>query len=306
MSHKLTKFLLSLFTTLALAGFITVLTGFVMVEPANLSVTPGLEGPPRPPLLQPNQKPPRVYCESAVLIDNSTHATLYAKKPYELRSIASITKLLTVLTFLDQNVDWDKEIQMTRAEAYHSSQSRLRSGDVFKVRDLFHATLIASDNRAARLLARSTGLERDSFVVLMNAKARDLGLLTLSVEEVTGLSENNVASAVDCGRLLNIAASNPKIKAAMRMRAYEFVSSKYKRRYHLVNTNRLLRSRWYVEGGKTGYIFESGWCVAVRAKDWHGNDVTAVVLGARSQSSRFSQADKMFRWGFQELRKAGA
>jgi serine-type D-Ala-D-Ala endopeptidase (penicillin-binding protein 7) len=302
MSHKLTKFLLSLFTTLVLAGFVTFLTGFVMVAPANVSVTPGLEGPPRPPVPELKHKAPRVYCEAAVLIDNSSNATLYAKHPYEVRPIASITKLLTVLTFLDQNVDWDKEVQMTRTEAYHSSQSRLRSGDIYKVRDVFNAALIASDNRAARLLARSTGLEQDSFVVLMNAKARELGLLTLSVEEVTGLSENNVASAVDCGRLLNIAASNPKIKAAMRMRTYDFVSSKYKRRYHLVNTNRLLRSRWHVEGGKTGYIFESGWCVTVRAKDWHGNDVTAVVLGARSQSSRFSQADKMFRWAFRELR----
>jgi D-alanyl-D-alanine endopeptidase (penicillin-binding protein 7) len=306
MSNRPTKFLLSLFTTLVMAGFVTFLTGYVMVAPANVSVTPGLEGPPPPPVPELKRKAPRVYCKAAVLIDNASNATLYAKRPYEVRPIASITKLLTVLTFLDLNVDWDKEIQMTHAETYHSSQSRLRFGDIYKVRDIFNATLVASDNRAARLLVRSTGLEQDSFVVLMNAKARELGLLTVSVEEVTGLSEKNVASAVDCGRLLNIAASNPAIKSAMRMRTCEFVSSKYKRRYHLVNTNRLLRSGWYVEGGKTGYIFESGWCVTVRARDWRGNDITAVVLGARSKSSRFSQAGKMFRWAFRELSGEGA
>lgn len=282
------------------------LTSYVMVSPANLSVTPGFDGPPEPPRLTPAHKAPRLYCESAMLLDNARHEMLYGKKQYQVRPIASITKLLTVLTFLDFGVDWSKEIQMTRGDAYRSSQSRLRSGDIYKVRDLFHAMLMSSDNRAARALARSTDVEMDSFVVLMNAKAQELGLLTMCVEEVTGLSEKNVASAADCARLLNLAATNPDIKKTMQKRSYDFVSSRYKRKYHLINTNRLLRSRWYVEGGKTGYIFESGWCLVVRAKDWHGNDVTAVVLGARSKSARFSQAAKMMQWAFQELREVGA
>lgn len=286
---------------LALIVFV-VATGFVMVEPANVSIAPVPEGPPRPPTHQPAGKAPRVYCKSALLVDNRTNEMLYGKGQYDVRPIASITKLLTVLTWLDFKVDWESQIKMTREDAYRSSKSRLRSGDTYRVRDLFMAALIASDNRAARALARSSGLSLDSFVVAMNRKARDLGLLTLSVEEVTGLSEKNVGSAADCARLLNLAASKPEIKKAMCTRTYDFVSPGYKRKYRLINTNRLLRSRWYIEGGKTGYIFESGWCVAVRAKDWHGNDLTAVVLGARSKSGRFSQAAKMFNWAFRGLR----
>jgi D-alanyl-D-alanine endopeptidase (penicillin-binding protein 7) len=287
---------------LLLAAIVLVVTtGFVMVQPANVSVTPVPEGPPRPPTHQLTVKAPRVYCEAALLVDNRTNEMLYGKGQYDIRPIASITKLLTVLTWLDFGVDWESQITMTREDAYKSSRSRLRAGDTYRVRDLFMAALIASDNRAARALARSSGLSLDSFVVVMNRKARDLGLLTLTVEEVTGLSEKNVGSAADCARLLNLAASNQEIKRAMRSRTYEFVSTGYKRKYRLTNTNRLLRSRWYIEGGKTGYIFESGWCVAVRARDWHGNDLTAVVLGARSKSSRFSQAAKMFNWAFRGL-----
>jgi D-alanyl-D-alanine carboxypeptidase len=278
-------------------------TGFFLVEPANLAVPPGLEGPPLPPATELQRRPPRVYCHSALLIDNETGEKLYGHNEYRVRPIASITKLLTALTFLDFDVDWNREIQITRSDAINSSKSRLRTGDIFAVRDLFYAALMSSDNRAARALCRAAGLERDSFVVCMNQKARELGLLTMHVTEPTGLSELNVASAADCASLVNIAAANPEIKKAMRMRSYRFTSLKYKRKHRMVNTNRLLVSRWYVQGGKTGYISESGWCVAVRVKDWHGIDLTAVILGAGSKSSRFTQASKLFRWAFRELRE---
>lgn len=274
-----------------------------LVEPANLSAPPGIEGPPLPPRPQMQRKAPRVYCRSAILVDNNSGHTLFARNPYKVRPIASITKLLTVLTWLDFNVDTDSTIEMIRADARNSSKSRLRAGDVYRIKDLFYAAMMSSDNRAARALARSTGLTLEEFADAMNAKARNMGLLTMHVVEPTGLSEENVAGAADCARLLNAAAENPTIKKVMRTRRYEFKSLKRKRNHVLGNTNRLLLSRWYVEGGKTGYIFESGWCVAVRVSDWHKHDLTAVVLGASSKSSRFTQASKLFKWAFRELRE---
>ena len=274
-----------------------------LVVPANLSAPPGLEGPPLPPRPEMQRKAPRVYCRSAILIDNNSGHALYTRNPYQVRPIASITKLLTALTWLEFDVDPETTIIMTKADARNSSKSRLRSGDEYRVRDLFHAAMMSSDNRAARALARSTGLTLEQFADSMNAVAHRLGLLTMHVVEPTGLSEQNVASAADCAQLLNVAAENPTIKKAMRTRSYEFTSLKRKRRHRLGNTNRLLSSRWYVEGGKTGFIFESGWCVAVRVTDWHQHDLTAVVLGANSKSSRFTQASKLFRWAFRELRE---
>ncbi|MFH2056458.1 MAG: serine hydrolase [bacterium] len=274
-----------------------------LVEPANLSAPPGIEGPPLPPRPQMQHKAPRVYCRSAILIDNNTGHTLYTRNPYEVRPIASITKLLTILTWLDFEVDFDTTIEMIKADAYKSSKSRLRAGDIYRAKDLFYAAMMSSDNRAARALARSTGLTIEQFADSMNVKARELGLLTMHVIEPTGLSELNVASAADCAKLLNFAADNPTIKQAMRTRRYEFTSVKRKRSHVLGNTNRLLLSSWYVEGVKTVYIFESGWCVAVRVSDWHKHDLTAVVLGANSKSSRFTQASKLFKWAFRELRE---
>lgn len=270
-------------------------------SPANLAVCSGFIGPPAPAKVKLDVSAPLLACESAYLFDNSSRVKLFGKDEYDIRPIASITKLLTALTFLDFNVSWEKTIEMTKADVENSSRSVLRAGQIYRVADLIHASLMGSDNRATRALARSTGISTDSFVVCMNKKADELGLLTLSVEEPTGLSENNVASAADVARLMNAAANNKTIESILQLRSYSFSSVKSKRQYTFGNTNRLLSGRWEVEGGKTGYINESGWCFVARANDRQGHDLTAVVLGANSNNQRFRQAQKLFDWAFNQL-----
>jgi len=282
---------------------ILIISSIIYITPVNLSSAAEVICPPPPAGVALKSKQPRLYCKSAVLYDNKTSQKLYGRHEYDVRPIASITKLLSALTLLDFNVNWNDTMLMTREDARNSSRSRLRAGDKYLVKDLFHASMMCSDNRATRTLARSTGLTIDSFVVIMNKKADELGLLTMNVEEPTGLSEKNVASAEDCARLINIATSNPTLKKVMRRRVYRFKSLKRKRNHQIVNTNRLLKSRWYVYGGKTGYIYESGWCLTAKVSDYNGNDLTVVVLGASSKSSRFTQASKLLRWAFKELEK---
>lgn len=260
-------------------------------------------GPPTPIFHVLGVKPPKLFCEAAFLQDNSTMEKLYGKEEYNVRPIASITKLITALTFLDFGVDWDKTIEMDTTDSNNSSRSPLRAGDVYKVRDLFHSSLMASDNRATRALARSTGVPMDSFVARMNHKVDSLGLYSIKVEEVTGLSENNVASAYDLARLVNIATANPTIQAALLTKQYTFISEKRKRLITVGNTDRLLFSEWNIQGGKTGYIGESGYCFAVRLSDEKGRDLTGVVLGARSNGRRFRETTKLFQWAFSALDK---
>jgi D-alanyl-D-alanine endopeptidase (penicillin-binding protein 7) len=274
--------------------------------PATQTITKEYYGPPAPIFHTLNISPPKLFCESAFLQDNSTSEKLYGKDEYNVRPMASITKLITALTFLDFKVDWDKTIEMDTSDANNSSRSPLRAGDVYRVRDLFHCGLMSSDNRATRALARSTNVSTDSFVVMMNRKVDSLGLFSIKVDEVTGLSENNVASAYDLARLVNIASANPTIQTALLTKQYSFISEKRKRLITLGNTDRLLFSEWNVQGGKTGYIGESGYCFAVRVADDKGHDLTGVVMGARSNSRRFKEATKLFQWAFTALDKVQA
>ncbi len=276
---------------------------YFSVVPANVSLSPGFVGPPAPEQIVLPDQAPRIYAEAAYCYDNTLHQPLLERNAYEVRPIASITKLLTTLTLLDFDIDWEQPIKLTSDECRNSSRSVLRCGYTYKLRDLFHVALMASDNRAARALVKGSGLEMDQFVEAMNAKARSLGLLTLSVEEPTGLSEFNVASAADCAQLLNHALDNETISKVLQTRSYSFRSVKRKRAYTFGNTNRLLTGRYDLDGGKTGYIFEAGWCFVTRANDSEGHSVTTVVLGARSKYQRFRQTTRMLDWAFKELRK---
>ncbi len=282
-------------------GVITLLVVAVLDRPANLAISSGPIGPPSPPQYKFHLKPPNLSCESACLYDNYSSVKLFGKDEDTPRPIASITKLLTALTFLDYGVNWDTTVAMIEADVENSSRSVLRAGHQYRVIDLLHASLMGSDNRATRALVRSTGVAPDSFVASMNSKARHLGLITLTVDEVTGLSENNVASAVDVARLLNFAAANKTISEILQKTEYNFESVNKHREYIFGNTNRLLHGRWLIEGGKTGYIDEAGWCFTARATDRDGRDLTAVILGAHSNRQRFAQAQRLFEWAFSQL-----
>lgn len=244
---------------------------------------------------------PYLNCKAAVAIDNATSEMLLHKNAGAVRPIASITKLMTALVLIDLNFDWSQVVKITREDARSSAKSRLKMGEEFYANDLFYASLICSDNRAARALARSTGLPNDEFVRLMNEKAHSLGMYDTRFVEVTGLSEQNMSTALDCARLINTALDQKLISAACTTNRYSFRSLNHKRRRNITNTNKLLQSMWSVSGGKTGYILESGYCLATRLKDGSGHDITVVILGAPGKNTRFSVARKLAAWTFKNL-----
>ena len=68
--------------------------------------------------------------------------------------------------------------------------------------------------------------------------------------------------------------------------------------------NRLLETDLKFLGAKTGYISDAGWCIAARALSPEGDDVTAVVLGARTSNQRFTSLSSAFHWAFDVVSSA--
>lgn len=244
----------------------------------------------------PSKMRPRLYAQAACVVDFKSSSVLYSHHGEDVRPIASITKLLTALVYLDAGGTFDQEIQITPEDAKGAGKSILWKNHRFKARDVFYTALLSSDNRAARGLARSTTLTPEQFIERMNEKARQIGCLTLSVEEPTGLSEQNVASAVDVARLLSAALANPAIRKVCQTYRHQFMALNSKKLYRIHNTNRMLLSKYSVAGGKTGYIEESGWCLA-NMIDTEAGPIAAVVLGTGSNSSRFTQVRRLTDWG---------
>ena len=241
---------------------------------------------------------PKLRCESAFIVDNKAGEIIYSRNAQEVRPIASITKLLTALVFLETGTDLNNRTTITDEDAFESSRSRLRPGEEYTLRDLLYAALMSSDNRAARALSHSAGVPQPKFIAMMNDKARALGMDSTSVVEPTGLSELNRSTAHDCAILVNSALQNHLIRHITSTESYTINPTNRRRLVALGTTNRLLHTDLNFIGAKTGHINEAGYCIGARVVSPEGDDVTAVVLGAPSSRQRFVSLASALHWAF--------
>ncbi len=233
-----------------------------------------------------------VYARNAILLDPLTGEVLFEKNASRSVPIASLSKLMTAIVFLEQKPDLDKQVTVRAEELAGAGHTQLRRGEVVPLGELLRMSLMCSDNCATRVIALESGLPPDEFIARMNRKSIELGLTGTRFVEFTGLNEHNVSTAADVARLLHAAANEPLIAQITTTRSYEFHTA---RRWHTIgNTNRLLYGRYEILGGKTGFIREAGYCFAtwVRAQ---GRDLIAVVLGAPTNATRFADAVRLIQ-----------
>lgn len=239
---------------------------------------------------------PDIRAEAAIIYNPATGQVLWEEKAFDQRSIASITKVMTAICFLDDNPDLSTTVMVDRADIRGASVTHLRAYERVSLQDLLHLLLISSDNAAARTLARSSPHGTVGFVARMNEKAAELGLQDTHYVDPSGLFEEDVSSAYDMARLIAYAASDDLLSGIMRTEEYSFRTSRRALTIH--STNQLLRSSDIdVRGGKTGFIARSGYCLAtlLRLPDLN-QTVAVVVLGARSNAGRFWETRHLFNW----------
>jgi D-alanyl-D-alanine endopeptidase (penicillin-binding protein 7) len=225
--------------------------------------------------------------KAALVMDSSTGDILYEKNGGQTRSIASLTKLMTAMVFLETEPDLSRSVKVERADLRGSGKTQLRSGEVVTMESLLYHSLMASDNAATRTLVRESGLTREEFLARMNRKASILGLNATHFVEFTGLDAGNVSSAYDLANLMRHALKYPEIALVTSQPDYTYRSSR--RSHYLVNTNRLARyGSVEVRGGKTGYIRASGYCLATCVRE-AGRELISIVLGSPSNRARFNE-----------------
>jgi D-alanyl-D-alanine carboxypeptidase len=242
---------------------------------------------------------------SVLIVDNSIDTWIYSKRPQQLRPIASLTKLLMAMVYLDMRPNLDTIVYVSNRDCYKSAKSHIYSGEGYKARDLLYAALMASDNRAARAIATASGIPRDIFVQRMNEKARFLGMMNTEAVEVTGLDERNVSTAADMAILIKAALKYPLINKITSTYTYRCKVQNKRRNKNFINTNRMVRSRWKVMNGKTGFILESDYCLATVMRDKAGKEITLVVLGSPTNNIRFQVARKLAFYGFKKAGRMG-
>jgi D-alanyl-D-alanine endopeptidase (penicillin-binding protein 7) len=242
---------------------------------------------------------PDVRAAAAIIFNPANGEVLWEENAQVKRSIASITKVMTAVVFLEDNPDLSKEITIERSDVYAASTTYLRANERITLNNVLHLTLIASDNAAARALARVSHGGTAAFIERMNEKALELGLDSMSFADSSGLNPANMSSAYDLSRLIAYASTDEQISPIIApiMRTNQYTVSTSRRTININNTNHLLRGTGVdVMGGKTGFISKAGYCLATLLRLPQGNQVAVVVLGAGSNTGRFWETRHLFNW----------
>lgn len=253
--------------------------------------------------------PQRIYSEvidvqttaqNILAVDLGSGQVLYDRNSNAIVPIASITKLMTALVFLEHNPGWQTDFSTISSDRKNGGIIHLNTGEILSIKNLFYTTLISSDNDGASALARSTGLSPEQFVSKMNAKAQQLGLNSAKFYDPTGLNSNNEASLIDIVKLVNYALNNPQIAEATGKAYYEFEvrGEKTTRIVKLYSTNLLLNGYLKIIGGKTGHLEEAGYCLAVKVSGQQKQEIIVVVMGSKSNADRFQDVKAISDWVF--------
>ncbi|MFA6376973.1 MAG: serine hydrolase [Candidatus Paceibacterota bacterium] len=240
---------------------------------------------------------------SVYAVDDFTDTVLYAKNSLAVRPLASITKLVSMLTLADLPMQWNSTTTIQGSDC-DSSSHQVEVGEEYTLDDLWNVALVASSNGAVKALVRASGILPENFVILMNRKAQELGLTSATFAEPTGLDSANAASAEDTARLLREALKYEKIRQAAGTAEYYAQPLNEAKAKRMWSTNWLL-TNWIPNkfdkeniAGKTGYIIDSGYNFAVYLEDEKKHAIRIVVLGADSNESRFSEARDLAEWIF--------
>lgn len=240
--------------------------------------------------------------KSAIIVEASTGTILYEKNSNEKLSPASMTKMMGMLLVVENvekgNLKWDEMVTVSEnASSMGGSQILLETGEKMTVSDLFKGVAVASGNDAIVALGERVAGTEEAFVKMMNDRAKELGLKNTNFKNPHGLEEaNHYSSAYDMSKIALELVKHPKVLEFSGI--YEdYLRKGTKREFWLVNTNKLVRFYQGVDGLKTGYTKEAGYCLTATASKSNMRVIT-VVMGEPESTTRNKETTDMLNYSF--------
>jgi D-alanyl-D-alanine carboxypeptidase (penicillin-binding protein 5/6) len=243
--------------------------------------------------------PPTVSAKAYLLSDFQSKQTLAADNADERHEPASLTKLMTayvVFTALkEKTLKLDQSVPVSRA-AWKTPGSRMfiDPAKPVTIDELLHGMIVQSGNDASVALAEAVAGSEESFAQLMNKEAKRLGLTNTHFVNATGLPDpQHYSSAADLAKLAAaIIRDYPEFYPLYSLKEYTYNNIRQP------NRNRLLFSDPSVDGMKTGYTKDAGYCLISSAKRGERR-LISVVLGEKTGSARAADSQKLLNFGFQ-------
>lgn len=235
----------------------------------------------------------------AILMEASTGEVLFEKNADEKVSIASVTKIMTMLLIMERiesgAMTFDELVTVSdNAMSYGGSTMFLEAGEQLSVHDMLKGIAVASANDGCVAMAEHIAGTESGFVDMMNKRAAELGMSSTCFKNSNGLDEDgHFSSARDVAIMSRELLKYPKITEYTTIWTDTLRDGKFE----LANTNKLVRFYKGATGLKTGSTSKAGCCLSATASR-DGMELIAVVLGAENTKLRFSGATELLNYGF--------
>lgn len=234
-----------------------------------------------------------LFADSAYVYDDTAQTVLFAKNETVPKPIASITKIMTAAVALDQ-LPADSIVTITPKALAMEGDNGLAREEKWNLKDLIAFTLVVSSNDGAEAIAEAVTDKRPetSFLDLMNAKAKRIGLTATEFKSPTGLdlgtdSASVISSAQDVARLFSLVYhSYPDIFSTTTQQTIS-ITSLSGIRHEVANTDKIIDQIPTIRASKTGFTDIAGGTLAILYEAPNGHLIEVVVLDT-TKTGRFA------------------
>ena len=249
--------------------------------------------------------------ESVYLFNADIDKPILDQNAGQQRYIASLTKMMTALLFLESGKDLNEEITIPTSltqefkdiQNANGSTMNLRIGETVRRIDLLYGLLVASANDAASVIANDVAGSLPNFVAMMNQKAQELGCTSTSFTCVHGLYDyGNVSSARDLALVASACAANETYMKVANTLSYTLPATNlHQNERSITSTNLMLNPEYsyyrdYIRGMKTGFTTLAGRCYVTFAQK-NGHTYGLVILGS-DLDNIYKEASELLDWAF--------
>ena len=231
---------------------------------------------------------------SSILMDIDSNRILYEENIHNVRSVASISKIMTAVIAIESGKLDDKITIGNEIEKSYGSGIYIKQGEVLTLRDLLYGLMLRSGNDAALAIAHYVGGSVDNFVELMNKKAKELKMMNTTFNNPSGLDQDkgNYSTAYDMALLTSYAMKLDEYKKITSTKKYSLKTNM--NTYVWINKNKLLFLYKYTTGGKTGFTeIAKRTLVSTASKD----DINLVVV-TLNDGNDWQDHQNLFEYGF--------
>ena len=225
-----------------------------------------------------------INSKNAILYNMNDKSVIYEKNSEDVVQIASLTKIVTAITVIENTDNLEKEVTITKdmlkgLDGY--AKVGFKVGDKLTYMELLYALMLPSAADAAQALAIDISGSIEEFANLMNQKVEEIGVTNSKFDNPTGMdSENNYSSASDLAKILIYSLENETFKTLFNTNYYTINSINKKIEKTMIATsNQYNLDTSIIKGAKTGFTYDAGMCLA-STTSVDGVDYLLITLGA--------------------------